>query len=99
MLPLDVWQVIEFWMCCGVAAGCLWQLVYDGKFAIVKTWSNVSARLGLIVQIVFALGGMGDAFRCREAHVLFIGYTSGTALIQASLLYRWLRHGRPSTLY
>ena len=98
LLPFDVWRNLEIVLCCFVAAGCIWQLVYDGKFAVVGTWGNRASRLGLIVQTTFAVAGVGDSLHCTEPHVLFIGYVSGTALIQGSLLWRWVRVGRPATL-
>ena len=98
LLPFEVWRNLEFWLCCFVAAGCLWQLVYDGKFAVIGTWGNRASRSGLIAQTMFAVAGIGDSLHCAEPHVLFIGYVGGTALIQCSLLWRWMCAGRPSTL-
>lgn len=95
LLPYDTWQTMEMVGCCLVVVGCLWQLVYDGKFRVSETPSSLAGRLGLITQMVFALSGVGDAFHGEEPHVLFIGYVCGTCMIQASLVGRWIKAGKP----
>ena len=88
-LTFDEWRTIELWEFCLIPAGCLWQLVYDPKFDLDGSLSVQVRRLGLILQIIFALAGIGDSVRCTEPHVLFIGYASGTLLIQVSLVLQW----------
>ena len=98
IMTLQDWRILETWECVAIACGCLWQMVYDGKFSVGKDRATLTSRLGLIVQTVFALAGIGDAFNCAEPHPLFVGYITGTLLIQGSLFVRWVHAGRPDTL-
>ena len=99
LLPLEVWTTVEAWEFGAIILLGLWQLAYDGKFSL-RGWSgNRVGRIGIILQIVMSLAGVGDAYKCREPHVLFICYAAGTLMIQLSLFVKWVASGRPNELH
>ena len=98
-MPLSVWCSLQFWVCWCAVLGFLWQLAYDGKFAVEKSFGNRASRFGVVVQITVALGGLGDSFVAQDARPLFVLYVMGTLLIQAPLYARWVYAGRPPMLH
>lgn len=94
LLSPAAWRVIELCEFCIIPAGFMWQLVYDPRYDIDGTLTVSLRRVGLIIQIVFALAGIGDAFNSREPNILFIGYASGTLLIHMTLMFHWVLHRR-----